>query len=146
MLSLQEISDRLELQDLTYAYAAAVDSKNFEDLEAVFTPDAHIDCSVFGGPSGGVAELLAWTRVGLPTFAESHHMMTNQRFVINGDQATGHVMCFNPMVRAEAQENPGYIDFFGLYYVDEYRRTENGWRISSRRQEKTYILTGLHSA
>ena len=35
MLSLQEISDRFEIQ--------AIDQRRFDDLDRVFTPDAYID-------------------------------------------------------------------------------------------------------
>jgi hypothetical protein len=43
MLSLAEISDRLEIQQLLVDYSAAVDNRRFEDLDNVFTPDAYID-------------------------------------------------------------------------------------------------------
>ncbi|MNG40613.1 hypothetical protein D3C84_1292700 [compost metagenome] len=28
--------------------------------------------------------------------------------------------------------------FLGLWYIDKYRRTTQGWRISERREEKSY--------
>ncbi len=40
MLSLEEISDRLEIQQLLIDYSTAIDQKRFDDLDAVFTPDA----------------------------------------------------------------------------------------------------------
>jgi SnoaL-like domain len=43
MLSLAEISDRLEIQQLLVDYSTAVDNRRFEDLDDVFTPDAYID-------------------------------------------------------------------------------------------------------
>lgn len=45
MLSLQEISDRLEIQQLLVDYSSAIDQKNFDGLDAVFTADAHIGYS-----------------------------------------------------------------------------------------------------
>ncbi|MGR7003390.1 nuclear transport factor 2 family protein [Yinghuangia aomiensis] len=41
MLSLQEISDRLEIQDLMVRYSHAVDTQQWDVLDTVFTPDAH---------------------------------------------------------------------------------------------------------
>jgi SnoaL-like domain len=43
MLSLEEISDRLEIQQLLVDYSSAIDQRRFDDLDRVFTPDAYID-------------------------------------------------------------------------------------------------------
>jgi hypothetical protein len=43
MLSLEEISDRLEIQQLLVAYSTAIDQKRFDDLDNGFTKDAYID-------------------------------------------------------------------------------------------------------
>ena len=43
MLSLAEISDRLEIQQLLVDYSTAIDTRRFDDLDRVFTPDAYID-------------------------------------------------------------------------------------------------------
>jgi hypothetical protein len=43
ILSLQEISDRLEIQQLLIDYSTAIDQRRFDDLDRVFTPDAYID-------------------------------------------------------------------------------------------------------
>jgi hypothetical protein len=42
-LSLAEISDRLEIQQLLVDYSTAIDNRRFDDLDKVFTPDAYID-------------------------------------------------------------------------------------------------------
>ena len=66
MLSQQELSDRFEIQDLCYRYAELIDSKDFESLrQDVFTADAHIDYSVFGGSVGGVAETIEFLKQAL---------------------------------------------------------------------------------
>ena len=43
MFSLQEISDRLEIQQLLVDYSPAIDQRRFEHLDRVFTEDAYID-------------------------------------------------------------------------------------------------------
>ena len=40
MLSLEEISDRLEIEQLLVDYASAIDQRSFDDLDRIFTPDA----------------------------------------------------------------------------------------------------------
>ena len=51
-LTLQEISDRMEIQDLLYRYAEVIDGKRFDELYEVFSEDAHVDFSVFAGSVG----------------------------------------------------------------------------------------------
>jgi len=55
VLSLAEISDRLEIQQLLVDYASAIDQRRFDDLDRVFTPDAYIDYRVSGGVDGDTA-------------------------------------------------------------------------------------------
>jgi hypothetical protein len=43
MLSMEEISDRLEIRQLLVDYPTAIDQRRFDDLDKVFTPDAYID-------------------------------------------------------------------------------------------------------
>ena len=45
-MTLQEISDRFEIQELFVDYTQAIDRRNWDALDDVFTPDAHIDYDV----------------------------------------------------------------------------------------------------
>ena len=42
-MTLQEISDRLEIQELFVDYTQAIDCRNWDGVDDVFTADAHID-------------------------------------------------------------------------------------------------------
>ena len=68
MLSLQEISDRLEIQDLLSRYSYAIDERNWDGLDDVFTPYAVIDYSETGGAKGSVAQIKAWLPVAMERF------------------------------------------------------------------------------
>ncbi len=136
-LSLQEISDRFEIQDLIVEYCDIIDTQEFDRLESVFTEDAFIDYTVMGGPKGNLPEIREFLAQSLPLFKNTQHMIANYQIKIKGDEATGRIMCFNPMqFNMEDQGNP--IFFIGLWYVDKYIRTENGWRIKERVEEKSY--------
>tara|TARA_R110000787_G_scaffold103336_1_gene209892 strand:- start:135 stop:584 length:450 start_codon:yes stop_codon:yes gene_type:complete len=141
MLSQQELSDRLELQDLVFFYSHLIDTKSFDTLREVFTEDAHIDYSAFGGSVGNLEETIAYLKqaVADEIFPNSQHLNANLQFTVNGDSATGRVMCFNPM---EMKLPDGGLQVFliGLWYVDEYRRTPGGWRISRRVEEKSWVF------
>lgn len=141
MLSAQEISDRLEIQDLVFHYADLIDTRQFDRLrDEVFTADAHIDYSAMGGSVGGLEETIEFLKASLTpeVFPNHQHLNANVQVRVDGDTATGRIMCFNPM--AMAAEGGEQMMLLGLWYVDEYRRTANGWRICRREEEKSWVF------
>lgn len=135
-LSLQEISDRFELQDLTNRYSHLLDQQLFDGLDDVFTADAYIDYTAMGGVKGDLETIKTFLKKVMPRFSNTQHMISNQQFTINGNEATGRIMCFNPMETSGEQEPS--VFFLGFWYVDKYLRTDKGWRICSRIEEKSY--------
>lgn len=142
MLSQQELSDRFEIQDLCYRYSELVDGKDFDRLATdVFTRDAHIDYSVFGGSVGDVNETIRFLKAALTqeTFPAHQHLNGNIQVQLDGDHARGRVMCFNPQC-LQQPDGSSQVFMLGLWYVDTYLRTANGWRIQSRVQEKSWVF------
>jgi len=141
MLSQQELSDRFELQDLCIYYARLIDQKNFDKLRDVFTEDAHIDYSAFGGSVGDLEETITFLKAAVADelFPNTQHLNANIEIELEGDSAKGRVMCFNPMEMA-LPDGGTQTFFLGLWYVDEYRRTAQGWRISRREEEKSWVF------
>jgi 3-phenylpropionate/cinnamic acid dioxygenase small subunit len=141
MLSQQEISDRFEIQDLVFHYADLVDQKKIQELRQVFTDDAFIDYSVFGGSVGDLETTLEFLESALTNelFPNSQHLNANVQVELAGDTAKGRVMCFNPM-EMSMPDGGTQTYFIGLWYVDEYRRTADGWRINRRVEEKSWVF------
>ena len=142
MLSQQQLSDRFEIQDLVFHYADLIDTKRFDQLRSdVFTAGAHIDYSAMGGSVGDLEETITFLKAAVTDelFPNSQHLNANVQVVLAGNEATGKVMCFNPMEMAmPAGGTQTY--FLGLWYVDEYRRTDAGWRISRREEVKSWVF------
>ncbi|HEY6649590.1 MAG TPA: nuclear transport factor 2 family protein [Mycobacterium sp.] len=135
MLSLEEISDRFEIQQLLIDYSTAIDSRRFDDLDRVFTPDAYIDYRAMGGIDGRFPEVKAWLAQVLPNFPAYAHMLGNFDVRVDGDTASSRTICFNPMVLGGEQNQ---ILYCGLWYDDEFIRTPEGWRMSRRVEEKCF--------
>ncbi|MCF8588833.1 nuclear transport factor 2 family protein [Gordonia liuliyuniae] len=135
MMELQQISDRFEIQQLMIDYSTAIDSRRFDDLDRLFTPDAYIDYSASGGTQGPFPEVKAWLADILPRFPAYAHMLGNFDLSIDGDTATGRTMCFNPMVLSD---EPKQVMYCGIWYVDAFVRTADGWRITRRVEEKAF--------
>ena len=96
--SLQELSDRLEIQDLLVDYADAIDRKDFDALDDLFTPDAVIDYTAVGGIRGSLPEIKEFLVKGMSWFSSFQHLTATPKVVVDGDEATGRAICHNPMV------------------------------------------------
>ena len=121
MLSLEEMSDRFEIQQLLIDYSTAIDRRQFDDLDLVFTSDAYIDYRAMGGIDGRFPEVKAWLAETLPKIFQAHaHMLGNFDVRIEGDTASSRTFCFNPMVFAGEKNQ---VMFCGLWYGDDDRRT-----------------------
>jgi hypothetical protein len=139
--SQQELSDRLEIQDLITAYSYAIDFHRFDDLDAIFTPDATLDFTATGGVAGSLHEIKEWLASVLVHFGGHQHLVATSSVQVAGDAATAKTICHNPMWFADPAQPPLFV---GLWYVDSFVRTAQGWRISSRVQQNGY-LHGLPS-
>jgi hypothetical protein len=136
------MSDRFEIQDLCYRYAEIIDSKDFDALRSdVFTEDAHIDYSVFGGSVGNLEETISFLKAALTTelFPNHQHLNANIQVQVNGDEARGRVMCFNPQ-EINLPDGGSQVFVCGLWYLDTYIRTGQGWRIRERVEERSYVF------
>ncbi len=96
MLSHAEISDRLEIQQLLVDYSTAIDTRRFDDLDAVFTQDAYIDYTALGGIEGRYPEVKAWLAEVLPNFPMYAHMLGNFSVRIDGDTASSRTILLQP--------------------------------------------------
>jgi 3-phenylpropionate/cinnamic acid dioxygenase small subunit len=144
-LSLQEISDRLEIQDLLVRYTQAIDQKDWGLLDTCFTPDAQVDYTQTGGIQGAYPEVRKWLEMALAPFPTTVHYVTNSRVELEGDRARARTAVFNPMVFRNPDGSP-HIFRVGAYYVDELVRTRDGWRIRRRVEEQAFLDGSLPEA
>ncbi len=132
--------DRALIGDLVVAYAFAIDERNWQAFEALFTPDAAIDYRSAGGISGTPAEVAAWMPQAMSIFTWTlHSVLTHRLEATAADAVTGslHMFARHGLVWDGANE---VMDVSGLYY-DRYVRTPGGWRFAARR-EHTLSFTG----
>jgi 3-phenylpropionate/cinnamic acid dioxygenase small subunit len=138
--AIQDISDRLEIEDVLTRYAWSIDSGEFDGLDDVFTPDAFVDYTSAGGIKGNYPEIKQWLSTVLPHFPAYQHFVTNKDIRVDGDSATSRAGFYNPM--AQPAEGGGLSFFFvGGEYHDKLVRTPAGWRIKER-IEKTVWADG----
>ena len=135
-MTLQDIGDRIEIDDLLTRYATALDAKDWDLFSTCFTPDAFIDYTAAGGVKGKFPEVRDWLAQVMAGFPMTQHLVTNRAVQIGGDTATSRCCLFNPM---GVKDGDGLAVFLeGGYYRDKLVRTPDGWRIAERIEEPTY--------
>src|ERR1700736_4271931 len=72
------LSDRIEIDDLLTRYASALDMREWDTLDTVFTADAELDYRSAGGLCGTYPEIKAWLSEVLPMFTWTQHLVLNR--------------------------------------------------------------------
>lgn len=134
-MDLQEISDRMEIAALLADYCHAVDDKDWDAYEDVFTADAVIDYSEMIPFRGSPKEARAWLAAAGAKLARTQHIVTTSQIRFKNGRAYGRTICTNPMVLVT-----GELMAVGLWYRHEFTRTEQGWKISQLYEESCWRL------
>jgi hypothetical protein len=135
-MTIQEISDRFEIMDLLTDYCTAIDSKDIEALDIIFTDDARIDYSKAGGPNANLKTIKKFLNENLGDLPRQH-MISNYKIQINGDSADVRCLCHNPL-ELPKQGDMLEVAFWGLWYDDKLIRTSRGWRIKEKVTQPCY--------
>jgi hypothetical protein len=118
------------MDDLLTRYAEAIDSLDFDLLDTVFTPDAHLDYRSAGGIEGAYPEVRKWLSTVLPIFDITQHLIVNRAFKRHDGevQATSSFLNVN---RLKVDGKP-WMFTVGGRYRDHLVPSPAGWHISKR--------------
>lgn len=126
-------ADTVELNQLAYRYALAVDSCDAALFGAVFLPEGRLRAFHPGSEEPfadltGPDQLAAIPNAMRDAHRHTMHMMTNHLVEIDGDSATGTVLC-----------TARHLDLDGanalnvnIRYEDRYARHDGAWKIADR--------------
>jgi len=135
-MDLQVVLDKIEIQELLYRYARAVDSKDWDLYRSVFTPDASLDYSSAGAAVGSRDEVAAWLEQGLSVVPMTQHYVTNIEIDLDGDRAEVRAMFYNPMQLPGMAE----LSFCGGSYHHGLVRTPDGWKSERLVEENLWFV------
>jgi hypothetical protein len=132
----EEVADRLAIRETLAWYMRAMRDKNVDGMDDVFTADAFIDYSAIGGTPGVWSDVKPWLR-GMVVPVEFFSLYVGDvfpTFDATRDHATVESTWHGVFVAA-----PGAVPLI-VYgsYVDEFVRTDDGWRIC-RRQDRPAV-------
>ncbi|MEX2253988.1 MAG: nuclear transport factor 2 family protein [Acidimicrobiia bacterium] len=133
-----ELADRLEIQSVLSRYAWALDAREYDRLDDVFTPDAFLDYTTAGGIKGPFPEVKAWLLKVMPFFPAYQHLISNVEVTFDGDTATSRAAFYNPMGHDRADGTRAFFHCGGEYR-DEWTRTADGWRITNRFEQTIWM-------
>ncbi len=133
-----ELRDHLEIQRVLYLYGRAIDTREFELLSKVFTPDAVIHYDVVRGTKLEFPKMVEWLRQALQIFSATQHVMSNALIDIDGDnaRATTYLTASHVQVKLDGEEA---FTLQGGTYLDRLVRTPDGWRIAERTLRSLFV-------
>jgi 3-phenylpropionate/cinnamic acid dioxygenase small subunit len=136
-MTLQEVSDKIEINELLARYCHALDQKDWNGFQAIFVADAVLDFTAFGGPKGSTAELQAYFAPILASLASSQHTVSTVKIDLAENSAIARSAAIVPMT-AKTPEGKDSTFISGLWYEDTLIRTEAGWKIKNRKQVRSW--------
>ncbi|WP_280339864.1 nuclear transport factor 2 family protein [Nocardia neocaledoniensis] len=136
-MSTNSIADKSDIIDLTYAYADALDRRDWAALDSVFTPDMTANYAGEYDLSGR-EQVVGMIRTFLEPCGPSQHLLSNPCVTVDGDAATLSVKLRVHHLGAGEHSDLTY-EIFGWYHA-LVTRTACGWRIHDWRQEVTAEL------
>ncbi|MCI0769637.1 MAG: nuclear transport factor 2 family protein [Chloroflexi bacterium] len=136
--SLAERIDRLDALDqirqLASRYALALDTRNLDDMVALFVDDVRV-----GREGSGREELKRWFTQSFSTFKTSIHFVGNHVIDFDdADHARGVVYCRDELDRGNDEWMVGVIQ-----YWDAYVRRDGRWYFVRRRLMRWYAVDAL---
>ena len=135
-VDVQQISDRLEIEDVLIRYTRAIDTGEWDALDTVFTLDAAIDYTQTGGIADAFPTVKAWLAENLPMFPRRMHTLgqVEIRMERGADEAAVAAYFHNPMTMDDGHGGEKIVEIGGLYHHTMIR-TPDGWRSRQLREE-----------
>ena len=117
-----DLADRVELHELPGRYGDAIDDRDWERLDQIFTPDGVFDLTDLGVP---LLEGLPAIKRFMDEDAQhpKTHMMTN----IYVDETADGIKLFFRIVAMQSKGLMGTAS-----YYDDVVKTDDGWRVKHR--------------
>lgn len=119
-----------------YTYLRALDTKDWDRFASVLTDDVRGD---YGENLHFTTrdELVGYMRTSVGPGVITEHRVNHPEIDVDGDTAVGRWYLQDRVIVPEF----GFMLFGAAFYADTYRRTDDGWRISSTGYDRTYSAT-----
>lgn len=133
--SISEWRDHEDVKQLKYRYLRTLDTKQWDEFEACFLPDATADYN--GLEFDDRAALVDYMRTNLGEGLITLHQVHHPEIAIDGDTATARWYLQDKVLVAAF----GFMLEGAAFYEDRYVRTPEGWRVAHTGYRRTYEAT-----
>jgi hypothetical protein len=129
-VTLNEISDHLEIRQVLAKYCRGVDRRDWDLLRSVYHPDGTDNHGPFNGLGSAFADYLAESLRDCKL--TGHHQMTNIYIELDGDKARveSYYLVMHPLIDPETGEEA--LLQSGGRYLDRFERRAGVWKIAER--------------
>lgn len=134
------MADIEAIKQVKYRYLRALDTKRWDEFADTLTDD------VIGDYGSSVGEELHFTnRVDLVNYMRrslgpaviTEHRVTHPEIAVTGDEGSGSWYLQDRVIVADFN----FMLIGAAFYRDQYRRTDDGWKISATGYDRTYEAT-----
>lgn len=130
----ERLADEAELRALSATYARGLDRQDRDLVRCVFADDA---TTHYGAFRGGPDEMADMAMRALSAYQATQHILGQINLTIEGETASGEV--YFQAFHQHATE--GFDRFICGRYIDRYRRTPEGWRMTHRTEVVDWTRT-----
>lgn len=132
--SMEEVADRMAIQDIIVRYVHALDDQQFDELDRVFLPECMFDLTSAGAMKAPWTEVKAFFAKLHATCTRDMHFFGMSKIIFRDqtrEVADVRSKVINPM---GAMDDGGKELFFQIHgtYDDVFVKTDAGWRIRQR--------------
>ncbi len=128
--SLEEMADRLAIQEVIHTYARGVDRADADILKSACWPDSEVDYGGYQGPAHPFCDALP---DGLRKFVNTQHQISNTLIFLDGDKAKAETYLTAHHRRPDDTE----MTYIGRY-LDDLEKRDDVWKISFRKIVMTW--------
>ena len=130
----ESAADVVAIQQVLFHYAYALDARDYDALDEVFSADAKLHTS--GGTVMSPANYKAMCAIELAKLDATHHMVSNTAVTVDGDHATARAYFQAQHVKRSLEPEPHFL--MAGWVDDEFERRGEGWRIVDRRWHSSW--------
>jgi ketosteroid isomerase-like protein len=124
--AIRALQDRMDITDVLYRYASAIDRFDHEGLRAVLADDLSAQYGNAPPVEGGDA-VASWIGEATATVVWQHHLLSVYQVELDGDHARALVYHTSHQL---FEDDPETAKLLVGRYHNELRREPDGWKIS----------------
>ncbi len=131
------LEDRIEIEHLVGRYGRAIDDRDWEVIESLYSDDSIFD--TVKGRMIGKSAIVEYYRERAAMFGPTYHYPHSHEIYFDDSEtvsnsATG-IVCAHAELAIK-----GETTWIALRYHDQYKRSESGWKFQERIVKVYYVL------